>query len=135
YQRFLFACANDPRFNADVLLEAMEYSVKLSYFDKSFYRYVLIPETKKRLLAVKDRFAWTDSRPPWGRGRIDPFNPVKFHQLKMDPAKDRSIGNSDMQPIWAMENRNNTPLHWDGLNTSLTEVVLSGAVGDGATPH
>lgn len=135
YQRFLFACVSDPRFNADVLMEAIEYNVKLSAFDKKFYRHILIPETKRKLLEVKERFAWTDLRPPWGRGRIDPFNPVKFHQLKMDSTMDRSIGNSDMEPIWALEKRNNTPLHWDGLNTSRTEVVLSGAIGDGATPH
>src|SRR5262249_12066024 len=75
-----------------------------------------------------------DSRPPWGRGRIDPFNPVKFHQLGMDPTGDKTIGNSDMEPLWGLGKRANSPLHWDGLNDSLTEVVLTGAVGDGATP-
>jgi hypothetical protein len=134
YQRFMFACASDDRFTADVLLPEIEYNVKLSALDRVLYRYVLVPQTKKALLENKQRFAWTSARPNWGRGRIDPFNPVKFHQLGMDPATDSSIGNSDMEPIWNMAQRDNTPLHWDGLNTSLTEVVLSGAIGDGATP-
>src|SRR5262249_30900204 len=59
--------------------------------------------------------------------------PVKFDELRMDPAKDPSIGNSDMEPLWNRRPRAGQPLHWDGLNDSLTEVVLSGAVGDGAT--
>jgi hypothetical protein len=134
YLRFLFACASDPRFTADNIMAALEYDVQLSPVDKALYRHVIIPATRKGLLEQKDRFTWTDSRPRWGPGRIDPFNPVKFHQLGLDPAKDATIGNSDMEPNWAMAGREEGPLHWDGLNTSLIEVVLSGAIGDGATP-
>jgi hypothetical protein len=134
YLRFLFDCAEDPRFTPDVLLEAIEYDVKLSALDKALYRYAIIPGTRKGLLEQKARYAWTYSRPLWGRGRIDPFNPVKFHQLGLDPGGDKSIGNSDMEPVWALAGREQSPLHWDGLNTSLTEVAYSGAVGDGATP-
>jgi hypothetical protein len=133
YQRFLFACASDPRFTADNILPEIEYNTKLSPVDKLLYRYVLIPRTRDGLLQSKQRFAWTDSRPDWGRGRIDPFNPVKFHQLGMSPANDKSIGNSDMEPLWDRAARKGHLLHWDGLNDSLREVVLSGAIGDGAT--
>jgi len=133
YQRFLMACASDPEFTADKLMPFIEYNTKLSPVEKLFYRYVLIPQTKKGLLAQKDRFAWTNSRPEWGAGRIDPFNPVKFHQLKMDPTNDPSIGNSDMEPLWNRAARAGHSLHWDGLNNDSTEVFLSGAIGDGAT--
>jgi hypothetical protein len=133
YQRFLFACASDPRFTADEILPVIEYNTKLSPLDRLLYRYVLIPRTRDGLLQSKQRFAWTGSRPDWGRGRIDPFNPVKFHQLGMSPANDPSIGNSDMEPLWDRAAREGHLLHWDGLNDSLTEVVLSGAIGDGAT--
>jgi mono/diheme cytochrome c family protein len=133
YQRFLFACASDPRFTADNLLAVIGYNTKLSPVEKLLYRYVLIPQTRKGLLAQKDQFAWTNSRPEWGAGRIDPFNPVKFHQLKMDPARDSSVGNSDMEPLWNRAGRAGHALHWDGLNSDPTEVVLSGAIGDGAT--
>jgi hypothetical protein len=134
YLRFLFACASDPRFTADNILAALEYDIQLSPVDKALYRHVIIPATRKGLLEQKARFAWTDSRPRWGPGRIDPFNPVKFRQLGLDPSTDPTIGNSDMEPNWAMAGREEVPLHWDGLNTSLIEVVLSGAIGDGAPP-
>ena len=71
------------------------------------------------------------SRPPWGPGRIDPFNPVKFRIL--DQPIDDTIGNSDMVPIWNMKPRQGMALHWDGLSTSLREVTLSSALGDGAS--
>lgn len=135
YLRFLWACASDPRFTADHLLPAIAYNIRLSWLDKQLYRYVLIPQTRKGLLDQQKRYAWTSTRPDWGPGRIDPFNPVKFHPrvLKLNPAEDQTIGNSDMQPIWNLAKHAGYALHWDGLNTSLTEVVLSGAIGDGAT--
>jgi len=68
--------------------------------------------------------------PDWGRGRIDPFNPVKFTTLKQ-PIDD-TIGNSDMVPLWNLRRREGTAYHWDGLNTTLREVVQSSAIGDGA---
>ncbi len=135
YQRFLFACASDPRFNADVLLEAIEYHIDLSWFNELFYRYVLIPETREALLEQKQRYAWTNQRPDWGPGRIDPFNPVKFNQLGLSPEGDETIGNSDMMPLWNLAQHEGHAYHWDGLNTSLREVVLSSAIGDGATPE
>ncbi len=67
----------------------------------------------------------------WGPGRIDPFNPVKFGILKLPV--DQTIGNSDMVPIWNMKARQGMSLHWDGLSASLREVVLSSALGDGAS--
>jgi hypothetical protein len=134
YVRFLSTCAADPRFTADVLMKEIEKETELSWCDRILYRSILVPQTKKGLLKQKERFAWTDARPRWGCGRIDPFNPVKFHQLGMNPYTDPSIGNSDMMPLWTLKKRVGHPLHWDGLNNSLTEVVHSGAIGDGATP-
>jgi hypothetical protein len=136
YLRFMSSCASDPRFTAKNILREIDYNVKLSWFDRQLYRYVIIPRTREALLRRKQRFLWTNERPPWGRGRIDPFNPVKYspHVLKLSPQSDDTIGNSDIEPLWKMTDREGVSLHWDGLNTSLTEVVLSGAVGDGATP-
>jgi mono/diheme cytochrome c family protein len=135
YQRFLMRCASDPRFTADVLLPVIEQDTQLSWLDRLLYRFVLIPITRKRLLEQKEEFAWTERRPEWGPGRIDPFNPVKFGMLGLED--DGTIGNSDMQAVWNLGAREriraNAPLHWDGLSTSLHEVVLSSALGDGAT--
>ena len=50
------------------------------------------------MLRLKEQDAWMNSRPDWGKGRIDPFNPVKFRTLGQ-PVDD-TIGNSDMQPVW-----------------------------------
>src|SRR5581483_2676395 len=95
--------------------------------------YVIIPQTREALLKQRERFVWAGTRPPWGRGRIDPFNPVKFHQLEISYADDKTIGNSDMEPLWNMARKQRFGLHWDGLNDSVTEVILTGALGDGAT--
>lgn len=132
YQRFLTACASDPRFTPRSVLAEIQYNVKLTAFEKLLYRFVIIPQTRTALMEQGKRFAWTyeHGRPNWGAGRIDPFNPVKFHQLELEP--DETIGNSDMMPLWNMEQRTGS-LHWDGLNTDLTEVVQTGAIGDGAT--
>ena len=76
------------------------------------------------------------SRPNWGPGRIDPFNPVKFYNLGL--ADDGTIGNSDIMPLWdlaALTPQSHYGLHWDGLSTSLEETALAGAIGDGLTPN
>jgi RoxA-like, cytochrome c-like len=131
YLRFLAACAEDPRFNADTLLEEINYNHKFSLFEGLLYRYVLIPQTKKALLKQKEEFAWTESRPRWGPGRIDPFNPVKFRVLKLP--LDDTIGNSDMMPVWNRKAHAGHALHWDGLESSLIETIRTGAIGDGAS--
>ena len=131
YQRFLFKSASDPRFNADRLLGEIAKNYELSLVDRLLYRFVLIPATKKALLEQKAQYAWTDTRPDWGPGRIDPFNPVKV--LYLGVGVGNTIGNSDMQPIWNMEGIPKRAYHWDGLNPSLLEVVRSSAIGDGAT--
>jgi hypothetical protein len=95
------------------------------------YRFAIIPGTRRALLELREANAWMASRPDWGRGRIDPFNPVKFTTLRQ-PIDD-TIGNSDMMPLWNLRRREGTAYHWDGLNTSLREVVQSSAIGDGAT--
>jgi len=133
YVRFLIAAGADKRFTADNILEAIARHTKLSWIDRQLYRHVIIPRTRDALETQARRFSWTNVRPPWGKGRIDPFNPVKFHQLKFDPKKDDTIGNSDMMPLWNMAPKEGFGLHWDGLDDSLTEVVLTGAIGDGAS--
>jgi mono/diheme cytochrome c family protein len=131
YLRFLYSCASDPRFNADYLLEELRYVHEFSPIERALYRYVIIPQTRRALLEQKQEFAWMDSRPRWGPGRIDPFNPVKFRVLGLP--WDDTIGNSDMMPIWNRKAHMGHALHWDGLESSLTETVRTGAIGDGAS--
>ena len=131
YIRFLNDCASDPRFTADYILDAVAYEYDLSWLDKLLYRFIIIPQTRKELLQQQAEFAWMASRPDWGPGRIDPFNPVKFRTLALE--QDDTIGNSDMMSLWNQKQHVGFALHWDGLETSLTETVREGAIGDGAT--
>lgn len=131
YIRFLGDSASDPKFTPEYILDEIKYNHEFSGLEKLLYRFFIIPQTKKALIQQREEFAWMDSRPTWGRGRIDPFNPVKFNTLKLP--KDDTIGNSDMMPLWNQKQHKDFALHWDGLETSLTETVQTGAIGDGAT--
>jgi hypothetical protein len=71
-----------------------------------------------------------DRHPDWGPGRVDLFNRVKVRSLDQ-PAGD--TGSADMMPIWNMAGYPGRAHHWDGLNTSLREVVLSSAIADGTS--
>lgn len=136
YLRFLARAGNDPRFNAGTILDAITLIYEMPWWQRLTYRFLFIPATKRALQEQGRNFAWTDANPDWGRGRIDPFNPIKYGILEM--GNDGTIGNSDMMPLWQQalsEGQNSAgeprSLHWDGLSTSLHEVVVTGAVGDG----
>ncbi len=136
YPRFLAQAGADPRFNADTLMDAITLIYDMPWWQRLTYRYLFIPATKRALRQQAMAFAWSDANPDWLRGRIDPFNPVKYGILRM--GNDGTIGNSDMMPLWRQdlaEGENAAgqarSLHWDGLSTSLHEVVVTGAVGDG----
>ncbi|HEX2081543.1 MAG TPA: c-type cytochrome [Longimicrobium sp.] len=133
YLRFLVRCAQDPRFTAENLMPEIEYLTKLSASEKALYRSVLIPQTRAALLEQGRFYQWTLSRPDWGPGRVDPFNPAKFGMLRRPV--DGTIGNSDIMPVWSVDLRDGENMHWDGLNSSVTEVTLSSALGDGVTPR
>lgn len=132
YSRFLDATAADPRFTADRIMAEIGTLTELGWIDAAMYRYVMIPAVKKGLLEHARQFTWMDSRPTWGFGRIDPQNPFKFTTLKQPV--DATIGNADIVPLWNMKARRGMALHWDGMNTSYREVVLSSGLGNGATP-
>ena len=131
YARFLTATANDDRFRAGTMLDAIDQLTDLSFFTRLVYRFLLIPGTRRGLRELAEESVWMNSRPDWGPGRIDPFNPAKFQVLRV-PIDD-TIGNSDMMSIWELRGRDGMAFHWDGLSTSLREVVLSSAIGDGAS--
>ena len=131
YQRFLFACGSDPRFTADNIMEALEPVYEFSLIESFLFRYIIIPQVQSGLLERREEYAWTYEMPDWGHGRIDPFNPVKLGRLGQP--LDGTIGNSDKVPIWNLRPRVGMSLHWDGLSSTLRDVILSSAIGDGAT--
>jgi mono/diheme cytochrome c family protein len=131
YLRFLFACADDPRFNADNLLKEIEIYYKLSWLDKVLYRFIVIPQVKKTLMdQEKNEYAWMNIRPEWGPGRTD-MNP--FQLIVMRLADNHTIGSTDIMSIWNQKAHAGFLRHSDGLNTTLIEPVLSAALAAGAT--
>jgi hypothetical protein len=132
FSRFLEDAAADPRFNAGDMLEEIGKIGKLSWTESLTYRMLLIPGTRRALQRHRTEFAWMDERPDWGRGRIDPLNPFKYRQLKQPI--DQTIGHSDMTALWGLPLRDGKALHWDGLNSSFKEVLISSAIGNGASP-
>jgi mono/diheme cytochrome c family protein len=131
YLRFLWAAAADKRFTADYLMPSMEYLHKFGWLEKQLYRYLVIPMTRDKILKQAQEFAWTSQQPTWGAGRVDPMNRIKFKVLGL-PVDD-TTGNSDITPLWNMQQHQGFAYHWDGLQTSLHEAVISGAFGNGAT--
>ncbi|HKR11629.1 MAG TPA: hypothetical protein VJT15_06215 [Pyrinomonadaceae bacterium] len=131
YLRFLFACASDPRFNADNIMREIERVQKLSFLDKMLYRYLIIPQTKKTLVKQQNEdYTWMNSRPDWGPGRTD-MNP--FQLVVMRLPDNHSIGSTDIMAIWNQKAHEGFLRHSDGLNSTLIEPVLSAALAAGAT--
>jgi hypothetical protein len=134
YARFLEACATSPEFTADRVLDGIvKAGGQLSWTQRLTHRLLFVPAVRRGLRERQQANAWMNATPPWGPGRIDPFNGAKFVMLRLPV--DGTIGNSDMMPIWNMKVREGKSLHWDGLlRSSVREAALSSALGDGATP-
>lgn len=54
YVNFLSAVAADPRFTATTILAEIAKNYRLSSSDRLLYRLVIIPETRRHLLALRD---------------------------------------------------------------------------------
>jgi mono/diheme cytochrome c family protein len=133
YQRFIFACGKDRRFTADNILKAIqEVNPQFSWFDSLVYRLLVIPRTRTGVLEQSRSFAWFDSRPPQGPGRVDTFNPYKVF-FGFDMSRDASIGTADLPSLWNQKVREGMWLHWDGNNNTVTERNKSAAIGAGAS--
>lgn len=134
YARFLTACANDPRFNASTLIDAIERENReFSWFQKLFYRLIVIPRTRRGILERAKVNSWFDVRPAQGPGRVDTFNPYKV-LLGLGVDNDRTVGTVDLPSLWNQRPRQGLWLHWDGNNDSVDERNKSAAIGAGATP-
>ena len=134
YITFLRRVSRDDRFDADTLLPAIErrFPGRLNVAERALYRYLVIPETKKGLEELDDDFTWLDSRPAFGPGRVDTFNPWK-ERFDFDMAADKTVGTADFPSIWNQRAREDVALHWDGNNPSLLERNISASMAVGAT--
>ena len=78
YANFLTACANDPRFEAGTLIEAIrKQDPEFSWFTSLAYRFVVVKRVRDGILERAKVNAWFEDRPLQGPGRVDTFNPYK----------------------------------------------------------
>jgi mono/diheme cytochrome c family protein len=133
YANFLTACAQDPRFEAATLIDAIrKQDPNFGFFDGLFYRFFVIKRTRDGILERAEQNSWFADRPPQGPGRVDTFNPYKRlfgFDLKADP----SVGTADLPPLFNQRPRQGLWLHWDGNNDLVEERNKSAAIGAGAT--
>ena len=103
YLRFLIACASDPRFTAGHDPRARSRRTRGCRCSTGCSTGSRSSRGTRRGAAAPAATATPgcSERPDWGRGRIDPFNPVKFTILKQPI--DTTIGNSDMVPLWNLK--------------------------------
>lgn len=146
--RFILECSLDPRLTADNLLGTIEaMGGDLSAVDRFLYGNVLVSQVKLTVLNLQQRIGplMEDDVTPWGRGRVDTFNPYKSIQFNWPLDRlphDELIGASDFPSLWNQEPRaRSLPqapggmwLHWDGNNNSVDERNLSASLGAGVTP-
>jgi hypothetical protein len=133
YARFLTAAAKDPRFTADVLLDAIEKAGgNFSVLDRIGYRLFIVGRVRRAILDRERENAWfDDGRPPFGAGRVDTFNPYK---IMFGLPVGRAVGTVDLPSLWNQRIRQGLWLHWDGNNDLVEERNKSAAIGAGATP-
>jgi mono/diheme cytochrome c family protein len=101
--RFFIDCAKDPRFNADDVMSQINAVTDLDWIDKLLYRFIIIPVTKRTLLARETQFAWIyrPDFPDWGPGRDDAMNLTKYFMIKAP--MDNTFGPTDMPSIWNLQ--------------------------------
>ena len=138
FSDFLIAAVNDPRFNAEDILAALQQDESLNAVDRVIYR-LAIPRMRDGLLERQKQQAafMPPGHPRFGPGRIDTFNSYKtnhFAEYYPDGVPDEErIGTADFPSIWNQSVREGMNLHWDGNNTSVRERNFSAAFGAGAT--
>lgn len=134
YLAFLLAIAKDPRFTTDNMLEGiLKQNPEFGLIDRVLYRFVVLPQVEKTFKGYVTQYAWMDTRPPFGPGRVDTFNPYKIYH-GLDMSHDDSIGSVDFPTIYNQKARIGMQLHWDGNNDDVDERNISAAIGAGAEP-
>lgn len=138
--QFVLSCSLDDRLTADnVIYQAKAIGEHVSLMQAFLLKTVLVQRLKLQTLGLQNRIGplLNGSRPLWGRGRVDTFNPYKAVQFnwQIDQLpRDETIGAADFPSLWNQMPREGMHLHWDGNNTSVDERNLSASLGAGVTP-
>lgn len=69
---FFTRSASDARFNADTILTEIDLAYRLSVFDRLLYRYVLIPASRERLIALGRQLMSPHTAGGWPRSTPSP---------------------------------------------------------------
>jgi len=139
FERFIFACASDQRFNAARLMCEMEaIGGKYDPINRLIMRYYAIPLMRERLGMLKSHFGFVKWEPDAGPGRTDTFNPAKtLLEFPLEQLETRElVGLCDFPSIWLQGPRKEQHLHahWDGNNSMMEERNKSASFGTGAFP-
>jgi hypothetical protein len=130
---FLFDCLGSDRFTADTAIPAIERLHPLSFLERLFYRYLIIPKTKQYIATLSAENSWHRSRPNPGPGRYDAMNTLRKY-FGAEPNADQEIGVADLPPIWHEAAQAKGNGMWDGSSRNLSERNLIAALLAGATP-
>lgn len=140
---FLLECGQDERLTYDaVSRHARESGGRIGFVERIIYRTQLLgpgKQVQQRSAAMTEQIGLIlgDEVTPWGRGRVDTFNPYKALQFNWnlsDLPPEELLGASDFPSIWNQAPRDGMQLHWDGNNDSVDERNLSASLGAGVTP-
>lgn len=133
--RFFVKAANDPRFDADIIIPEIKREIDLSTLDEALYRFLIIPLTRKAFQEQGKILQFSDEQPDWGPGRDDSFNLPKYFLANMP--NDHSCGQCDFGPAWNLDERRGKGLflNWGGETQDVTSIFVDSAVGAGARPN
>jgi cytochrome c553 len=137
FYQFVFAIAEDPKFNGGLMLAEMkERGIHEDLLNRLILKYYAVGAMRSSLLDRKSALTFILQEPEFGPGRIDTFSPAKalLHFNMKLATKDELIGTTDLPSIWFQRKRQGMQLHWDGNNTSVQERNRSAAFGTGAYP-
>src|SRR5262249_20807172 len=145
--RFLFDIVVDERFSATYLLPAIEKAGgKLGWFDRLYYKTLVIPAVRDGLLLRRARLLpILEVQPPGGPGRVDSFNTLKTIALairKSEMSPTEWVGTNAFPSVslqrWGRRPERGAArvnARGDGNNPSLEERNRSAATGVGVTPE
>jgi Cytochrome C oxidase, cbb3-type, subunit III len=135
---FLTTCSLDPRLTAKAVIAAAKEDGETVPFMQRMILSRSIDQVKAQSVVLQGQLSLLLQTPiPWGRGRVDTFNPYKAIQLNWDLSKlppEELIGAADYPQLWNQGPREGMHLHFDGNNTSVAERNLSAALGAGVVP-
>lgn len=82
YINFLRNSAADPRFDSSYILTKLQDVYELSWLEKYFYRYIIIPQSQQALSQLNDVSELLKSHPDWTKEAMQQFPSIQFENSK-----------------------------------------------------